>query len=658
MNKAKNNNGDIMKRVKFIKYFIVFSFVFLIINLYYIQIIKNNYYIDKYEKENIKTIYGKTAPRGRIYDRNGILLVDNKPKKEIVYIKKTDVTKKEEFEIAKKVAKYIDVNTDNISVNIIKDYYILTNDTDELITKEEWQKYEDRKLSNNDIYKLKLERITNIDNVNKEEAYIYYLMNQGYKYDEKIIKANASEYEYAIIAENMEEIKGFDVKLGWERVYYYGDILKTILGNIGIITEENEEYYLKNGHSNNDIVGKSYIEYQYDKYLKGEKDVYEVINNNYKLIEEGIRGNDIYLTIDIKIQQQIENIVINNLKQAKKEPNTKFLNKQYAILSNPKTGEILAMTGKMIIEDKIYDYTSAIITSTITPGSTVKGASHIVGYNNNGLKIGETRDDSCIKLRATKEKCSIRYLGNINDITALKYSSNTYQFRTAIKVGGGTYKYNQSLYINLNAFDTYRNTFKSFGLGTLTGIDLPNEKLGYTGSSDVAGHLLDLAIGQYDTYTPIQMMQYINTLANNGTKLRPFIVKYIKNNNDEIIYENKVEELDKVNSLPLYINRTKLGFQSVLEPGGTGYNYINSIYKPAGKTGTSQSFIDTNNDGKIDTGTISTAFVGYAPYDNPKITFTIITPDVSIVNNNDYISMITKKTTQDISNTYFNIVNS
>ena len=64
----------------------------------------------------------------------------------------------------------------------------------------------------------------------------------------------------------------------------------------------------------------------------------------------------------------------------------------------------------------------------------------------------------------------------------------------------------------------------------------------------------------------------------------------------------------------------------------------------------------SNNDGKIDTGTISTAFLGYAPYNNPIVSFTIITPDVSIVNNNDYISMVTKRTTQDISNAYFEML--
>ena len=655
MNKEKNNNGDIVKRIKFIKYMIISSFTIMILNLYYIQIIKNENYIKKYEKENIKTVKGSTAPRGRIYDRNGILLVDNKPKKEIIYLKKQGVTKKEEFEIAKKVASYIEVDITNISNNVVKDYYIAKEGLNNLITNEEWELYKDRKLTDNDIYELKLERIKDISHIDKEEAYIYYLMNQGYKYEEKIIKDYATDYEYAIIAENMSEIKGFDVKLGWERYYYY-DLLKSILGTTGTITLDNLDYYKENGHGLNDIVGTSYLEYQYDKYLKGEKDVYEVYNNSYKLVEEGTKGNDLYLTIDILMQQELEKIVEENLKEAQKEKNTKYLNKQYAIISNPQTGEIIAMVGKMILNDKVYDYTNGIITSTITPGSTVKGASHIVGYNNGGLKIGEVRDDSCIKLKNTKEKCSIRYLGTLNDITALKYSSNTYQFRTAIKVGGGIYKYDSALNINTNAFDIYRQTFESFGLGTLTNIDLPNEKLGYKGTSTNPGHLLDLSIGQYDTYTPIQMMQYINTFANNGTKLKRFIVKYIKDNNNNVIFENKNEETGKVNSKEEYINRTKEGFKAVLEPGGTGYNYINSIYKPAGKTGTSQSFIDTDNDGNIDTGTISTAFLGYAPYNNPTVSFTVITPDVSIVNNNDYISMITKRTVQDISNAYFSIV--
>ena len=81
---------------------------------------------------------------------------------------------------------------------------------------------------------------------------------------------------------------------------------------------------------------------------------------------------------------------------------------------------------------------------------------------------------------------------------------------TAINVGNGVYQYNEGLEINENAFDIYRNTFAEFGQGIKTGIDLPNESLGYMGTSTVAGHLFDFSIGQYDTYTPIELTQYMS----------------------------------------------------------------------------------------------------------------------------------------------------
>ena len=91
----------------------------------------------------------------------------------------------------------------------------------------------------------------------------------------------------------------------------------------------------------------------------------------------------------------------------------------------------------------------------------------------------------------------------------------------------------------------------------------------------------------------------------------------------------------------------------VLEYGGTGSGYINLNYKPAGKTGTSQTFIDTNNDGLIDKETISTTFVGYFPYDDPKISITVISPDVSTYTNTEYISFITKRIVTEVTAAYF-----
>ena len=94
--------------------------------------------------------------------------------------------------------------------------------------------------------------------------------------------------------------------------------------------------------------------------------------------------------------------------------------------------------------------------------------------------------------------------------------------------------------------------------------------------------------------------------------------------------ENQTETtvLNKVNTKDEYLNRVKEGFEAVMSYG-TGAGYINMSYKPAGKTGTSQSFIDTDNDGVVDKETITTTFVAYAPSDNPEVTFTILSPDVS-----------------------------
>ena len=646
-----------MKRIYALKILLVVSMIIILINLFNIQVLKEIYYEEKVREMTETKVYSSTAPRGRIYDKNGILLVDNKPVKVIYYLKEVGVSTKEELEIAEKLSKILEIDYSKININILKNYYLKLNPNVNLITDEEYKMYKDRIISNDDIYKLKLDRIKEeeLSNLNKETAYIYYLMNDGYSYTEKIIKdKNVSNEEYAIIAENVGILKGVNIRLDWERIYPHGNSLRGILGNVGNISDEYKDYYLSSGYKINDRVGISYLEYEYDKYLKGEKNEYiRSSDGTYKLIKEGRKGNDIYLNIDIKLQEEIENIIINNLKRSKFEPNTNFLNKTYVILTDVKTGSIIAMAGKKNINNNVYDISTENINMSYTVGSVVKGASHIVGYNTSALKIGEIRNDECIKIKGTPKKCSFMYLGNLDDLTALKRSSNTFQFHTAIKVGGFSYFYNMGLNMSDSAFKTYRETFKEFGLGTKTEIDLPNEMIGLIGTKTNAGLLLDYSIGQYDTYTPIELSQYITTIANNGTRIKPYIVDKIINNNGDTIYESKRLELNKVTTEEKYMNRVKEGFKMVLEYGGTGSGYINLGYKPAGKTGTSQTFIDTNNDGIIDKETISTAFVGYFPYDDPKVSITVISPDVSTYTNTEYISFITKRIVNEVTDAYF-----
>ena len=360
------------------------------------------------------------------------------------------------------------------------------------------------------------------------------------------------------------------------------------------------------------------------------------------------------LTIDIELQKEVEKILETEIKNAKKEENTKYYNSSMVIISDPNTGEILSMSGKILEDDTIYDYTPSIITMPVTAGSIVKGASHTVGYKEGALLIGERRVDECIKIKGTPLKCSWTTLGNIDDIQALKYSSNVYQYLTAIKVGKSSYQYNKSLSLDETAFDTYRNIFASYGLGVYTGIDLPNESLGYKGSSNT-GYLLDFAIGQYDTYTPIELMQYINTIANKGTRLKPYLLKAVYNSNN-LIYENTKVELNKVDIDSVYMDRIRKGFRAVMEVGGTGYYFIDPKYKAAGKTGTSESFIDSDNDGIIDKETMSNTFGAYAPYDNPKVSFLVVSPNIYYKESSSTArSGVNRKISRLISQKYFDL---
>lgn len=652
--------------------FIVIAFIcFLIIGLFVKQIVNKEYYTEKLTTLTQKTIDGPAAPRGRIYDRNGKLIVDNTPSKVIYYKKPSSVKTKDEIRIAYALSEMIDIDYNKINDYDYKLFWLKNNNKkgNEKITDEEWQKLEERKLTSDDIEKMKLDRITDEDmseytDIDKKAAYIYYLMNVGYSYSEKVIKnENVSDKEYALVSENISKLNGVNTKLDWNREYLYGDVFKTILGNVSTtksgIPKELKDYYLEKGYSLNDRVGTSYLEYQYEDILKGKKNKYLVLNDgSYKLLEEGKRGNDIVLTIDIELQAYVEKVLEEEVLKTKKEPNTEYYNRSFVVITNPNTGEVLAMAGKQVKEEngelKVYDYTPGILTSPVVVGSAVKGASQIVGYNTGALKIGEKRYDTCIKIAGTPIKCSWKQLGYLDDINALAYSSNTYQFLTAINVGKGSYSYNKPLKIDAEAFNIYRNTFSSFGLGVKTEIDLPFESLGYKGKSTKPGHLLDFSIGQYDTYTPIQLSQYIGTIANNGSRIKPFLLKGYYNNGD-ISNQTEVNVLNKVETEEKYMKRVQKGFEAVMSYG-TGSGYIDLSYKPSGKTGTSQSFIDTDNDGVVDKETITTTFVAYAPSDNPKVTFTIISPDVSHSEGvSTYQSSVNKRIASSISKKYFEI---
>ena len=675
---AKYLQEIIEKRYLFISIVLVLFFIIIGVKLFTLQILSQDEYSSKLVSATEKTIEGSSSPRGRIYDRNYNLLVDNKAIKTIYYKKQTGVTTKEEIELAYTISEIIDVDYSKLSEYRLKNFWYKNNYdlARSRITDEEWDLYSKRKLDDQDIEDLIFERITDSDlsiyeNKDKEAAYIYYLMNKGYSYAEKIIKnKNVSESEYAKISENIATLKGFNTKLDWERIYLYGDTFKSILGNVSSdtqgIPEELASTYLEKGYSLDDRVGISYLEYQYEDYLKGTKPTYKVgTNNEYILVSQGKRGNDIILTIDIELQKYLEKMLSEEVLKASNEPNTKYYNRSFAILSNPQTGEILAMSGKQVVKDdkgrkKIVDYTPGITTLPVTPGSVVKGASMLVGYKHGAIEIGEQIKDECIKIKDTPEKCSWKTMGTIDDLYALRYSSNVYQYKIAIKVGNGNYQHNKSLKIDESAFDKYHDMYASFGLGVKTGIDLPVESLGYSGKSKLPGHLLDFSIGQYDTYTPIQLSQYINTLANGGSRLKPYLLKEVYspsvNSEDlfgDLIYATEKEVLGKVDVEEKYMERVRLGFNQVIT-NGLGYGYMGNYTDSSGKTGTSQSFIDTDGNGVVDTETITSSFIGYSPSKDPKVSIVVVSPDIGLPDAT-YQSAVTKRISSQLINKYFSL---
>ncbi len=631
---------------------------FIICSFKLASILKNKEYYTKLldEKTNIY-VYGISAPRGRILDCNGKVLVDNIGIKTIYYNKIKGITKSKELEIAGLLANILSV--DEATIDELKEYYLINNnDGKYLITDEEYKLFEERKITKEEIDIKKRARITDdmlkYSSKEKTQAHIYSLMNKGYIYSKKKIASNLTEEEYAKIIES--KIPGITGELSWDRIYLYGDTLKNIFGRIGSITKETKEYYLTKDYELTDTVGISYLENVYEDYLRGKKAKYKVGSDyTLTLLEEEQKGNDLILSIDIDMQIKTEEILKDKLILAKKYGNTEYFKDSYALVSDPLTGSIKAISGIRLNDDNTFsDISLNNINKSYTIGSAVKGATIAVGYKYKLIEPGKYINDSCVKLLFVPQKCSFKKLGKVNDLTALSNSSNYYQYMIAIKLTGNTYTPNMKLNATQEHFKKYREMLSSFGLGVKTGIDLPNEQTGIMGKTIADDLLLNLSIGQYDTYTPIEVLQYINSVAT-GKRIKLSLMQEIKNG-EETLLENKSEVLNNVDLDKESLDRIKEGMKLVLSEG-TGKFYVPQGLNFAGKTGTSESFLDTNNDNIVDTATISSTFTGFYPADNPKFSIVVITPNVSHKNGKTdafYFgaSKITKELVTFLSNNY------
>ncbi|GAA0414437.1 penicillin-binding protein 2 [Agaribacter marinus] len=654
MEKRDKRKHPFTLRVSILFLLIFFLFTILIFRLGVVQILNG----DSFQAEIDRTTQDTTkmpVPRGRIYDRYHRVIVDNQPLYAITYMPAKGVQAQERLEVAEKLSTFISMyhgknkqaQLDTLTLRDKKEYWYLKH-IDE--AKKRLMEKEVASMDPSEQYSTILKRINKeeVNDITEEQLNIILIkkeLDKAMTLTPHIVKnEGVTPSEFAKVSEHLHELPGINATTDWKRAYPYGDTIKKLLGSItshkeGILKDK-KDFYLTRGYSPNDRVGKSGLEEQYEAVLRGRKEQMkytinkrgEIVDSN--IVVEGQQGKDLVLTIDIALQEKVDQIVRDELKAIiKKYPyENRHMEDALAVVLNPKTGELLAVSGQH------YDRKQNAFRNTAykalydqhIPGSAVKGATVLAGYQSAVIAPGDTFYDKPLKIKGTPEKSSYTdsSLGLLNDQDALKRSSNVYMFYIALRMGGEYhYQYNQPVTFQKEAFQEMRNYFSQFGLGVQTGVDYPYEGTGYKGPNPVAGNLLDFAIGQYDTYTTMQLAQYVSTIANDGLRVRPHFLKEIRLPNPSekqlgsLFKSVNTDVLNRVEMSQSQIKRVQEGFRRVYqEPGGTAYReFGDKSYNPAGKTGTAENEINGNY-------TENLTLIGYAPFDHPEVAFAIVVP--------------------------------
>ncbi|MFJ7888463.1 peptidoglycan D,D-transpeptidase FtsI family protein [Lysinibacillus xylanilyticus] len=661
--KAKHHsNLTFRMNVLFFAIFLVFSM--LIFRLGYMQIVKGEDYVRDLERKEEVSV-NTSVPRGRMYDRYGRILVDNQPENAITYTKMSATKTDEILDIAEKLAQLIEQPTNRVTLRDKQDFWIIKNHDAayKKVTEAEKKKIsaqENVQTSqiNAQIDKLVRERITNeelmqLTEKDLEVLAIFREMVSGYNLSPQIIKSeNVSADEFARVSERLTQLPGVNTTTDWKRLKLssLGILGRTTVPAKGI-PKENLNYYLARDYSRNDRVGESYIEAQYEDLLQGQKSVVKNITNKKGQVVdtvttyEGEPGKDLKLTIDSELQLETEKIVERELLNLKSRGGSYLLDRAFLVMMDPNTGDILSMVGKKIEKNpetgknEVVDYSYGTFTTAYEAGSAVKAATLLTGYNQGVVSMGTVMGDEPIVLAGTSPKASIfnrnGYI-SMNDLTALERSSNVYMFKIAMLINGTPYSYKMPLRLKDDTFPKMRNNFAQFGLGVKTGIDLPNEFSGVEGPSGptMGGKTLDLAIGQYDTYTPLQLAQYISTIANGGYRIQPHVVKEIREpSNDgqhlgQLVNEIGPTILNRIDNPVEEIDYVKKGLRLVYTgPQGTARaQFANTPYTAAGKTGTAEVVYFGPLKEYFGTETLTFTHVGFAPYENPEIAYAVVIP--------------------------------
>ena len=393
-------------------------------------------------------------------------------------------------------------------------------------------------------------------------------------------------------------LPGIDFIESYKRYYPKGQFLSYTLG-----------YAKSSDDEDNNIVGEMGIEKYYDKILKGKdgKVTYQKDLRGYKIVdtpevrEDAIEGKDIYLTIDSNIQFFIEQSLNKSLTEYGYDWFT-------MIVADAKTGAILGMANSPSFDPNKRDI-SNYVDYTITgyePGSTMKTFTYMAAMENGVYDGNETYKSGVYNTTDGTE---------IGDWNRNGWGVISYDKGYALSSNVGVINL---INRHMNAA-MLRQYFKKLGFGQKTGIALPNEMSGFL-NFKYETEIYNAGFGQGITTTPIQNIQALTPLTNDGMLVKPYLIeKMVNPTTKEVVYKGKKEEIERVANTETVQKVISLMDATVNEVGNTGSGYRIDSHELIGKTGTAQIANEKGSgylNGKAD---IISSFSGIYPKSNPKI---------------------------------------
>lgn len=634
--------------------------IVLIVKLFSLQIVHGAEYR---EQSNTRLTRESTleASRGAILDKTGIPLVTSKMEFSLEMYKSkvdTDTLNVSILNMIQVLEKYGCSYSDTFPINV--DPYEYTIENEALINWKKTNNIEEDLTAEQAFYKFKNKykiQNTDIQEVRKIIAIRYLIAQKGYSSTKAVtISEGIPREAVAEFSESSEKFAGINIVVEPVREYTSGNLASHILGYAGKISSEEYEDR-KNYYSQNDIIGKTGIEYVFEEYLKGKNGTKQIdmavdgTTTAEYIAEEAVAGSDVVLTIDANLQKITEDALAANIQKIASGGFGKVYDARAgaAVVMNVNTGEVLAMAsypdytpadfvGGISNENwaKYRDNESKPLVNKATqnsysPGSTFKMVTAIAGLQSGVINLSTTINDTGVytKYRDYQPRCWVytdyhRGHGYLNVSGAIEKSCNYFFYETSDRMG----------------IDNLVKYARYFGLGSKTGIELRDETAGALASKETwanlhpneswgPGNTLQAAIGQSDNeFSPLQMARYISQLANGGRKIDVSIIKTIRNANGSEASREEINQfinrklgLEEDNTEDVEINQNYLnaileGMKSVTsDSGGTAYvRFRDFNISVGGKTGSAEA---PNNK-------VHAWFVGFAPFENPEIAIVVM----------------------------------